>query len=298
MAYQLIYTSYHTSLVQGRSGFSTVARSQAMPERLVAEIERVSQYDIRSGEVFSHRIISVQTQIYHVLTRIKDSGVDYTNRNNYIAHHLILSDMEVSAISANPAEVMLGFDGWANSFEGQPRFIEDIDVSVLDKSILSLPAKNWQIYFGDSAYASVLGNNAKIYANVDDAEILLRLYGESLMLLKHKNGDWSKTFTTHILPVDRFTDFNWSAGNSFTSQDAEIDLVNKYTALVPAGRASEYARTGVATNAEKLNLSVRKSVSRKSYNVVDVDKKSYMPIYVGSVVSVVILLVALVYFFS
>ena len=71
MAYQLIYTSYQSSLVQGRTGFSTVARSVSMPERLVAEIERISQYDIEKGTVFAHRIISLSAQVYHVLTRME-----------------------------------------------------------------------------------------------------------------------------------------------------------------------------------------------------------------------------------
>ena len=34
MAFQLIYTSSPTSLTMGRTGFSTVARSKSMPEKL------------------------------------------------------------------------------------------------------------------------------------------------------------------------------------------------------------------------------------------------------------------------
>ncbi len=297
MAYQLIYTSYQSSLVQGRTGFSTVARSVSMPERLVAEIERISQYDIEKGTVFAHRIISLSAQVYHVLTRTKDCGVDYTNRNNYIAHHLIFSAQEVDNITANPAEVMLCFDGWVDAFEGEPRFIEDIDCSQFCKSVVQLPARTWQRRFGDCGYASVLGDNSQIYADVNDSTTLLYLYAEALLLLKLKNTDWCKTFTTHSLSIDKPTDFNWCAGNSILPENADIDLSRNKSKVLPSGRGAEYARSGVATNAEKYNLSVqRNESSNKGFNVVESEKSSYVPVYIGIAVSVVILVIAIVYY--
>ena len=86
MACQLIFTSSPVSLTTGRTGFSTVARTSDMPEKLAAAVERCSVYEIPSGAVYSHRILGVGTQKWHLLSRIRDAGTDYTNRNNFIAH--------------------------------------------------------------------------------------------------------------------------------------------------------------------------------------------------------------------
>ena len=115
MAYQLIYTSYPMSLVNGRTGFSTVARTREMSEKLSSAIERCSVYDVSRGVVYTHRILNVGGKSWHVLSRITDSGVDYTNRNNYIAHHLALSADEISGL-ANPAEILMQWNGWKSSW--------------------------------------------------------------------------------------------------------------------------------------------------------------------------------------
>ena len=77
MAYQLIFTSYPESLTTGRTGFSTVARSADMPEKLAAVVERRSVYEIQRGAVFSHAVIEACSAKWHLLTRTVDAGVDY-----------------------------------------------------------------------------------------------------------------------------------------------------------------------------------------------------------------------------
>ena len=125
MAFQLIYTSAPKSLIVGRTGFSTVARSKEMSEKLASAVERCSTYDIGTGEIFSHRILSLADGTWHILTRISDAGVDYTNRNNYIAHHLILSSSEIEGL-ANPAEILAQWKGWKTSWNEEPRYIDSV----------------------------------------------------------------------------------------------------------------------------------------------------------------------------
>ena len=298
MAYQLIYTSYSSSLVQGRTGFSTVARCKSMPERLVNEVERISQYDIAHGTVYAHRIIRLASACYHILSRTKDCGVDYTNRNNYIAHHLIFSETELETIEANPAEIMLGYNQWVDSFSGEPRYIEELSSSDFSRyATVKLPAKTWLEVFGDSAYAAVLGNSASIDVDVKDSSLLLHLYAEALALLKHSRQDWNRTFTTHLLPADNSSDFNWRT-ECESSSLADVSLRSRKCKNIPVGRMAEYARTGIATNSEKYNLKVKQNIVReRQFNVVASSELSNKPIIFASIIGCIIILVAVVYFF-
>ncbi len=289
MAYQLIYTSYSSSLVQGRTGFSTVARCEKMPERLVLEVERASQYDIASGVVYAHRIVDVGGR-YHILTRTKDCGVDYTNRNNYIAYHLIFSEEEAAQISANPAEILLSYSQWYDSFFGEPRYLDEIPFTRLYKNqVLTLPAETWREKFGDCAYAAILGETSSIRASVGDAKTLLRLYAEALKLRWFAGKDWDVTFTTHMLASDKSSEFAWRARENFGAEVPEVDLIDGKIGALPTGRSAEYARTGVLSNAEKYNLSVSNRLFKgRRFNVVSTFQTSYVPAFVGLGIGVVI----------
>ncbi len=295
MAYQLIYTSYSSSLVQGRTGFSTVARCEKMSERLILEVERASQYDITSGVVYAHRIVDAGGK-FHILTRTKDCGVDYTNRNNYIAHHLIFSEEEAAQISANPAEILLSYSQWYDSFFGEPRYLDEIPFTRLYKNqVLTLPAETWREKFGDCAYAAILGETSTIRASVGDAKTLLRLYAEALKLRCHAGKDWDVTFTTQMLTSDKPSEFAWRARENFGSEIPDVDLIDGKIGALPTGKLAEYARTGILSNAERYNLSVSNRLFKgRKFNVVSTLQTSYAPAFIGLGIGVVILVAAVV----
>lgn len=270
--YQLVYTSSAQSLTRGRSGFSTVARSADMPAALVPKIEALSQYDIASGTVFSHRIVEAMGQKYHVLTRTKDCGLDYTNRNNYIAHHIIISDSQTKALNVSPADIMLGFGGWLDRFDGPPRLLDDVGDRLINSiEAQSLPAEYWKSRFGDCAYAAVLCDGAFISCRVGDALEILKLYSQAILLRRLTGDVWSVTFTTFMLPSDRPSDFTWMAGEP--RGQVLVDFVaGKVYGQIPAGRPAEYARTGILTNAEKYNLKVLQRNPNARFNVVEAKK--------------------------
>jgi GTPase-associated protein 1 len=54
--------------------------------------------------VFSHLILKVGGQRLHVLSRIADAGLDYSQRTNKLAHHVALATNELSP--AGPAWVL------------------------------------------------------------------------------------------------------------------------------------------------------------------------------------------------
>lgn len=297
MAQQLIYTSYPESLVHGRTGFSTVARCRDMPDRLVAEIERASQYDIPSGTVFAHRILSVGAGVYHLLTRAKDCGSDYTSRNNHIAHHLVFRAEEIAETGQNPADIMLNWPHWLDAFEGAPRYLPEIDPREFAKLKPSaLPAETWRNLFGDCAFAASLGGSARVRARAGDARALLKLFAESLLLARLKRADWDITFTTRLLPSDSPADFKWAASCEIPAGEADVDLVEGRAKAPPPGRAAEYARTGAAKNSELLDLKVSDgALGRRQFNVVETNSRDRKPVYIGAAAGAAILAAALAY---
>ena len=303
MAYQLVYTSYPISLKSGRSGFSTVARSKSMPERLADAVERRSSYDISYGEKFSHSILEFAGEKWHILTRTRDSGADYTNRNNYISHHLVISTSEI-ALLANPAEILLGWNGWLDTWNTEPCFLDDVKDLEKIPPQCTLPAQNWATLFGDAGAAATLGNTPiRIAVETKDARVLLKLYSESLLLNVNPIDAWNITFTTSLSASDNPADFIWRAMPKITADiqgGATIDLIQRKHPTIPQERSAEYARSGLMNNRERLNLKVGAPIkTRRNFNVVDTVKPAQngisTKILIGASILVSLIAVALIF---
>ena len=63
-------------------------------------------------------------------TKICDAGLDYTNRTNYLAHHLVLDGFEI-ATSPSPAEIFLNWDGWLRTWTDGPRYLGEEEAVTL-----------------------------------------------------------------------------------------------------------------------------------------------------------------------
>ncbi|MBT5915610.1 MAG: hypothetical protein HOH60_04580, partial [Opitutae bacterium] len=156
MAQQLIFTSTPQGLEPGRTGYCTVARHKDLRHRLVRELERLSVYDFGQQVGDSRVAISIFRKIilgseeFYVLTKICDAGLDYTNRTNYLAHHLILDGFEI-ATCPSPAEVFLNWNGWRSKWEEDARYLtpgEEITLTDYKSSGL-IPCKNWLSFTND-----------------------------------------------------------------------------------------------------------------------------------------------------
>ena len=299
MAYQLIYTSHPTSLTHGRSGFSTVARSRGIGDALANLVERCVRYDstIAGDPVLAHSVVKLGASTWHVLTRARDCGTDYTNRNNYIAHHLVISEDEVGLLPS-PADVALCWDGWLDSWQGEPRFVDDVDLSGLNPP-KRLPAGEWGKLFGDCGCAALLGMfSAEIVAGRGDGGLLLALFAESMALFINRADSWGITFTTCDFPGGSVSDFMWR-GVRQPSASAVADLTRRKSLPAPAGRGAEYARSGEMNNREKYNLTVEgPKFGQRRFEVVNVDsgKNAYaVPVLTGLVVGLLIIVAALLF---
>jgi len=216
MAWQLIYTSAPRLLEAGRTGFGTVARHRAVSGFLATTIERFSQFARLPGHdpqrvVHSHRMITVGSGQFHVLSCLRDAGSDYTGRTNHIAHHLIAESGEIPALVAaglTPADILLEMS-WCASWTDRPRFFnpeEEVDL----RSMSPRPSCAWERLTGNAEFARLpwsptarRGCYLIIPAGVDARE----LFGESLREIMVQA--WEIPFTTSLEPSDDVADFRW-----------------------------------------------------------------------------------------
>ena len=224
MACQLIYTSAPRLLQAGRTGFGTVAKHGAIRAALQAEVERFSQFSRQEGLhlnriVVQYRHLSVAGETFHIISRIKDSGADYTGRTNHIAHHVIFTSTEIQEairFGITPADVISNLNSrvfWKDSWhEGPMEFCSTDEILISSFSrIFNLPAESWKSFTGKPENAAILApgitaESCWIIVPPGQPDLLLGLIGESLCL--HPNP-WRISFSTELQPTDRIEEIAW-----------------------------------------------------------------------------------------
>lgn len=259
MGWQLIYTSSARCLKAGHSGFGTVARHRDMRDRLVEAIERASSYERgvipAAPRIDSHRIVDIAGELYHVLSRIRDAGFDYSGRTNHIGHHVVFTAEEVEAADLSPADFLAGWRGWCASWNEPARYLgqdEMVELAGTGRTF-KLPAQHWARCSGDAGFAASLSPETEIYLIVDPGreDDLLPLMGESMVLFGRVA--WSIPFTTALKSNEKAEDYVWRG--CWRGSRAEV-VARSRGALVmdpaqsgslgaPDAALAEYARTGV-----------------------------------------------------
>ena len=211
--------------------------------------------------VLSHRILSLRGTIFHVLSRIVDAGLDYTNRTNFIAHHVVFQPHELQA-ACSPADYLLYWPGWLSTWQGEPAWTDDQAASVHDiQTRTSLPAENWGGWSGTPSNASLLfeaskPRDAALLVEPAQESALIYLFAESLLLLK-LNGDdrgteWQVPFTTFFQSKDEVVDFRWrgiwpKSDRTKAERGALLlDLRNPSGFPPSTGPLADFAATGIA----------------------------------------------------
>ena len=221
MAQQLIFTSTPQGLEPGRSGYCTVARHKDLRHRLVRELERLSVYDFGQqtgssrSDICIFRKVPLGSEEFYVLTKICDAGLDYTNRTNYLAHHLVLDGFEI-ATSPSPAEIFLNWDGWLRTWTDGPKYLGEEEAVTLTgcKSSGLVPGQSWLQVTNDPGNAASLVSPEVIKPIVLESKegnpnILLTLYAESSALFKISLDAWDFSFTTFLQGNDDAKSFAW-----------------------------------------------------------------------------------------
>lgn len=236
MAWQLIYTSAPRLIEAGRTGFGTVARHRAVSGMLAAAVERFSQFARLPGHdprrvVHAHRILTVGSSTYHVLSCLQDAGSDYTGRTNHIAHHLIAEPREIRALSAaglTPADVLLSM-AWRTSWNEGPRYLDPAEEINLT-SFTPSASHAWAAVTGDPASAGILWSREAdrgCYLITPSGISALELFRESLQV--EPAHSWQTRFTTCLEPNDDVADFRWIALSSTSPMRSQVETSNRLT---------------------------------------------------------------------
>jgi hypothetical protein len=247
MPLQLIFTSAPQGLTPGRSGYCTVARHRAIPDRLAQLLESVgTPHERPEGETFTFRMLEAGGKTWCVLSRFVARGLDYTQRDNRLAHHLIFS-LEEAAVLPPPAAIAGRWKGWRDEWSGAPAWFEGEERPLqLETQTPLTPAVTWREETGTGAKAAWL-INASGPANVgllNPPEIirLLRLLAEGSALLG--KSSWAATFTTDATTTGN-DGFLWAVNS--TAAAATIDFATAKSLPAPSGDIARQAAAGVSS---------------------------------------------------
>ena len=166
MSHELYYTSAPAGVRPGQHGFCTVATTSGIPRALSDRLESLSGYRHqftgtsgpgRNPVAWAHWLIQLQGRDLSVLSRVCDAGLDYTQRTNAFAHHLVLETAERAA--AGPAWMLTQPRVMADRWDG---VVGDIGRTVRLPSgdIRPAPCAGWQRATGDAGWAGVLAEAA------------------------------------------------------------------------------------------------------------------------------------------
>jgi len=249
MPLQLIFTSAPRGLVAGRSGFCTVARHASLSERLTQQLEALgTPHDAAEGETFTFRRLEAGSQTWYVLSRFVARGLDYSQRDNRLAHHVVFT-AEEAAVLPPPAAVALRWNDWKDTWSEEPTWLkEDTRPLPLSSHPVLTPAAGWREFAGTGAKAAWLVNASGAASvsllNPPSSAQLLRLLAESSALLGR--AAWSATFTTNAAKTGA-DGFDWAVG--YASGRPTIDLAQAAQLTAPTGELARVAATGAGATA-------------------------------------------------
>jgi hypothetical protein len=235
-----------------------------MPSALIEKVESLSGYrplfppnDPRaslSPVNHSHLQITLGGSIYHVLSRTCFAGLDYTDRTNKFAHHVILEPNELPP--GGPAWLLRQPCFMETRWDGQVRQLPAGRVPPNGDARLSVCAE-WQKQTGDAGWAGVIVDSflkdpeRPAFLLFDPGTDLLPLVAEALALLP-PDQRWNVNFCTYLsgLPAGMNCAWRGVPRNSEEAMAAQrspgalvINLVAKM-GKAPAGPMVEAARTG------------------------------------------------------
>ena len=270
MPLQLIFTSAPRGLVAGRSGYCTVARHRSIPDRLAQILESLgTPHQNPQGATYTFRIIEASNTNWFVLSRFVARGLDYSQRDNRLAHHLIFTPEE-AAVLPPPAAIAFRWNGWLTEWAKEPTWLtEDSRPLILDNAASLRPASGWREFSGTGAKAAWLVNEVGpatlCLTQPPEDKVLLRLLAESAAILGQ--SAWYATFTTNVI-VTGSDGFHWAVGAAAGRPEINLSQANQLPA--PTGELAVQAATGNSAPtpsrfaAEKNNPPVNSSPSSHS----------------------------------
>lgn len=213
---ELLYTSAPAGLKQGSRGFCTVVSTAGMPINLASKLESLSGYrhvypsgtpnSSKNPVGFSHLRFSLGGRMVSVISRISDYGLDYSQRTNKLAHHIVV---DAPMPPSGPAALLIQSDVMRDVWDGRCATVPPPALPTLE--IPPRVCSEWESMTGDAGWGGIVANTwlrpqpkpLFIVFSEDQAPRLLSLIAESIALLPVRQR-WQATFGTYVtnLPPD------------------------------------------------------------------------------------------------
>lgn len=220
MAHEIYYTSAPEGIRQGDRGFCTVAATPGIPRRLWDRLEALSGYrhhfdpgtrPAANPVCSAHWMLNVEGRDYHVLSRIYDAGLDYTQRTNALAHHLVLEPSELAP--AGPVWMLTQSGVMLRHWDG--RVGEIARAAPLPRGDLGPGVcGRWQVLCGDAGWTGVVAQTIAtspwkpICLLFSPDQAILPLVGEVIALLPPPLR-WQATFNTYFTSLPGGVTCQW-----------------------------------------------------------------------------------------
>lgn len=280
---ELLYTSVPRGLKPGSRGFCTVLSTQNMVAPLAVALEGLSAYrpvfpigHARVAEnpvVYSHLKLQVAGKSWYVLSRVADYGLDYSQRTNKLAHHLVLDKSELP--TAGPASLLRTAGIMRESWEGDPKVVPPKPISRQPSTPTGV-CLAWKDMTGDAGWAGVLAESflkdstRPVILLFEPGQDLRPLIDESLSLLPPEKR-WDVTFSTYFTGSSQGITCLWR-GIVLGSKEAteslrfvnalRIDLTSTDIGRAAGGELVEAARKGIRPTARP-TLPPKQTASRE-----------------------------------
>jgi hypothetical protein len=221
MTQELIYTSAPRGLKPGSRGFCTVVTTQGMASNLIDRLEALSGYrhvyggangrEVVDQVVSQHVRISMGGRQLHVLSRIHSAGVDYSQRSNKFAHHVVLDSAELPA--AGPAWLLQHPGFIEETWDEQPRLLPS-GRPIPPGQVLPGICRAWASATGDAGWGGVLASTVAGDGRKSVTIVIrpgfdpLPLVAESIALLP-EHLRWGVSFSTFFTKLPPGVDCIW-----------------------------------------------------------------------------------------
>jgi hypothetical protein len=218
-----------------------------MPDRLAQLLEAIgTPHSQPTGETFTFRTLEASGKTWYILSRFVARGLDYTQRDNRLAHHLAFTQEEAMVLPP-PAAFALRWKGWCDEWSETPAWLEGEDKPLqLSPPTPLVPAMTWRELTGTGSKAAWLVENSGAktltLTQAPDTEKVLRLFAESAALLT--KAAWTATFTTDAT-VTGAEKLAWAIGP--VASRPEIDLSQAANLPAPSGDFARQAAMGINT---------------------------------------------------
>ncbi|TXI08319.1 MAG: hypothetical protein E6Q76_07300 [Rhizobium sp.] len=223
MSLELLYTSAPRGLKQGSRGFCTVLCTEGLATPLATALEGLSGYRpiyphgdpqaAKNPVVSSHVKLQAAGRTWSVLSRIADCGLDYSQRANKLAHHVVLEPTEF--LEGGPANLLATPGMMRTEWNGVPQVISSRSV-LREAAEPTGVCEAWRRATGDAGWAGVLAESflrdpdRMVIVLYSPGQEILPLFREAISLLPPARR-WDVTFSTYFTGVNVGSTCVWRA---------------------------------------------------------------------------------------